>query len=151
MTGRAGRQAKEESTMIDFSTDFGKHARERLEQEPIAWLVTVGKDGTPQPSPIWYLWDGETILIYSRPNTPKVRNVQRHPQTALHLEGNGKGGDIVILVGEASIDDTPPAAQNPAYLAKYADGIARIGMTNESFAAAYSTPIRFRPTQLRGF
>jgi PPOX class probable F420-dependent enzyme len=136
--------------MIDFSTEFGKRTKARLEREPVAWLITVGGDGTPQPSPIWYLWDGETCLIYSQPNTPKVRNVQRHPQTALHLEGDGKGGDIIILVGEAAIDDTPPADQNPAYLAKYADDIVGIGMTNESFAAAYSTPIRFRPARLRG-
>jgi PPOX class probable F420-dependent enzyme len=89
-------------------------------------------------------------LIYSQPNTPKVRNVQRHPQTSLHLEGDGKGGDIIILVGEASIDDTPPADQHPAYLEKYAADIVGIGMTAESFAASYSTPIRFRPTRLRG-
>ena len=137
--------------MLDFSTDFGKRAKERLEREPVAWLVTVDRDGTPQPSPIWYLWDGETCSIYSQPNTPKVRNVQRHPQTALHLEGDGKGGNIIILVGEAAVDDTPPADQNPAYLEKYATGIVNIGMTNASFAAAYSTPIRFRPTRLRGF
>jgi PPOX class probable F420-dependent enzyme len=137
--------------MLDFSTDFGKRAKARLEREPVAWLVTVGSDGTPQPSPIWYLWDGETCLIYSQPNTPKVRNVQRHPQTALHLEGDGKGGNIIILVGESVVDDTPPADQNPAYLEKYADAIVRIGMTAASFAAAYSTPIRFRPSRLRGF
>jgi PPOX class probable F420-dependent enzyme len=137
--------------MLDFSTDFGKRAKDRLDREPVAWLVTVDRDGTPQPSPIWYLWDGETCLIYSQPNTPKVRNVQRHPQTAFHLEGDGKGGDIIILVGEAVVDDTPPADQNPAYLEKYAEGIVNIGMTNASFAAAYSTPIRFRPTRLRGF
>jgi predicted pyridoxine 5'-phosphate oxidase superfamily flavin-nucleotide-binding protein len=41
--------------MLDFSTDFGQRAKERLEREPVAWLVTVGSDGTPQPSPIWYL------------------------------------------------------------------------------------------------
>jgi PPOX class probable F420-dependent enzyme len=90
-------------------------------------------------------------LTYSQPNTPKVRNVQRHPQTALHLEGDGKGGNIIILVGEAAVDDTPPADQNPGCLEKYATGIVNIGMTNASFAAAYSTPIRFRPTRLRGF
>ncbi len=137
--------------MIDFSTDLGKRAQDRLEREIIAWLITVGGDGTPQPSPIWYLWDDDTVLIYSRPNTPKVRNVQRHPQVAFHLEGNNRGGDIIILTGEASVDDTPPVDQNPAYLAKYANAIIGIGMTNESFAAAYSVPIRFRPTRLRGF
>jgi PPOX class probable F420-dependent enzyme len=137
--------------MLDFSTDLGKRAQDRLEREIIAWLITVGSDGTPQPSPVWYLWDDDSVLIYSRPNTPKVRNVQRHPQVAIHLEGNNQGGDIIILTGEASVDDTLPVDQNPAYLAKYAAAIVGIGMTNESFAAAYSIPIRFRPTRLRGY
>ncbi len=137
--------------MIDYSTAFGKRAKERLEREPIAWLVTVGADGTPQPSPVWFLWEGDSCLIYSQPNTPKVRNVQRNPRVALHLDGDGKGGNIVVLTGEAAVDDaTPPADQHPAYLAKYADDIVRIGMTNASFAAAYSVPVRFRPARLRG-
>lgn len=136
--------------MVDFSSDFGKRARQRLEQEPIGWFVTVGGDGTPQPSPIWFLWDGDTILLYSQPNAPKVRNVQRHPQTALHLEGDGEGGNIVILTGTAAVEEAAPVHQNAPYLEKYRDWIARIGMTPESMAAAYSTAIRFRPAALRG-
>lgn len=136
--------------MVDFTSEFGKRALTRLEGETIGWLVTVGGDGTPQPSPVWYLWDGESCLIYSRPNTPKVRNVERHPQTALHLDGDGKGGNIVVLTGTAVVEAAAPADQNPTYLAKYGAGIARIGMTPESFAAAYSVAIRFRPAALRG-
>lgn len=136
--------------MIDFSSEFGKRALRRLEAEPIGWLVTVGGDGTPQPSPVWYLWDGETCLIYSRPNTPKVRNVRQRPQAALHLEGDGRGGNIVVLTGTAAIEDAAPVHENAAYLEKYRDHIARIGYTPEGMAAAYSTPIRFRPTTLRG-
>lgn len=137
--------------MIDFSTARGKRALERLEREEIGWLITVGDDGMPQPSPVWFLWDGETILIYSRPDTPKVRNVQRHPQTAFHLDSDGQGGNIVILTGEATIDDTFPADQHLAYLEKYAAPIIRIGLTNDSFSDGFSTPLRFRPTRLRSF
>ena len=70
---------------------------------------------------------------------------------SLHLDGDGRGGDIVILTGEARIDtSTPPADQNPTYVGKYAGGIQQIGMTPASFAQAYSVPIRFTPTKLRG-
>jgi PPOX class probable F420-dependent enzyme len=53
--------------LIDPSTDFGARVARRLADETIGWLVTVDAEGTPQPSPVWYLWDGETILIYSNP------------------------------------------------------------------------------------
>ena len=136
---------------IDTTTEFGQRVARRLRDETIGWLTTVGPDGTPQPSPIWFLWDGETILIYSRPDTPKLRNIERTPRAALNLDGDGHGGDIVVLTGEAHVDRDAPAAQDyPEYLEKYRQGIARIGMTPEQFAEAYSVPVRMTPTKLRG-
>ena len=136
---------------IDTTTEFGQRVQRRLRDDTIGWLTTVGPDGTPQPSPIWFLWDGETILIYSQPNTPKVRNIERNGRVALNLDGDGRGGDIVILTGEARVDrDAPGAADHTEYLEKYRQGIERIGMTPEQFAGSYSVPIRMTPTRLRG-
>ena len=136
---------------IATTTEFGQRVQRRLRDETIGWLTPVGPDGTPQPSPIWFLWDGETILIYSQPNTPKLRNIERNPRVALNLDGDGHGGDIVILTGEARVDrDAPGAADHTEYLEKYRQGIERIGMTPEEFAASYSVPIRMTPAKLRG-
>ena len=52
---------------VDPSTAFGARARRRLDGELIGWLVTVNGRGAPQPSPVWFLWDGESFLVYSRP------------------------------------------------------------------------------------
>jgi PPOX class probable F420-dependent enzyme len=136
---------------LDTTTEFGQRVERRLRDETIGWLTTVGADGTPQPSPIWFLWDGQTILIYSQPNTPKLRNIERNPRVALNLDGDGRGGDIVVLTGEARVDrDAPGAADHTEYLEKYRQGIERIGMTPKQFAASYSVPIRMTPTKLRG-
>jgi PPOX class probable F420-dependent enzyme len=136
---------------IDTGSEFGARAARRLKDQLIYWLVTVGPDDTPQPSPVWALWDGETFLIYSQANTPKLRNIARHPRVALHLDGDGQGGDVVVVTGEARIvTDVPPADQVPEYVAKYRQGIMRIGMTPESFARAYPVAIRVTPRHLRG-
>jgi PPOX class probable F420-dependent enzyme len=136
---------------IDTSTEFGARAARRLREELIYWLVTVAADGTPQPSPVWALEDGGTYLVYSQPGTPKLRNIEARPGVALHLDGNGQGGDIVIVTGEARIvRDAPPADRVPAYVQKYREGIRRIGMTPETFARAYSVAIRITPRHLRG-
>jgi PPOX class probable F420-dependent enzyme len=128
---------------IDTGSEFGGRADRRLRDDLVYWLVTVGPDGTPQPSPVWALRDGETFLVYSQASTPKLRNIAAHPRVALHLDGDGRGGDIVIVTGEARIDPrTPPADQVPAYVAKYREGMRRIGMTPESFARAYSVAVR---------
>jgi PPOX class probable F420-dependent enzyme len=136
---------------IDTKSEFGKRATRRLKDELIYWLVTTGPDGTPQPSPVWALWDGEAFLIYSKPDTPKLRNIAGHPAVALHLDGDGKGGDIVIVTGDARIDrEAPPADRVPDYTTKYREGLRRIGMTPEAFARAYSVPVRVTPRHLRG-
>ena len=113
---------------IDTRSEFGARVVRRLNEETIGWLTTVGADGTPQPSPIWFLWDGETALIYSQPNTPKLRHIAANPRVSLNLDGNGRGGDIIILTGEARVDESAPAsAALPAYQAKYAAGIRQTG------------------------
>lgn len=139
--------------MLDLDPNDPFHARvlAHLERDAIAWLVTVDADGTPQPSPIWFLWDGATALIYSQPGTAKLRNIERSPRVALHFDGDGRGGDIVVLTGTAGIDQDAPAPDaHPAYLAKYADGIARIGMDPARFAATYAAAVRMTPERLRG-
>lgn len=136
---------------IDTTTEFGERAARRLREEEIGWLVTMRPDGLPQPTPVWFLWDGETFLIYSQPNAQKSRNIEQNPKVSLHLDGDGRGGDIVVLSGEARVvTDTPPIDQVSEYLTKYADGIKRINMTPEQMAAAYSTAIRLTPTKLTG-
>jgi PPOX class probable F420-dependent enzyme len=138
--------------LIDRSTPFGERVQRRLQEDLIAWLTTVGADGTPQPSPIWFLWDGETVLIYSKPGTPKLRNIARHPRVALNLDSDGSGGDIVILTGDARvIANPPPVEEVAAYIEKYRDGIAGIGMTTTSFSEAYSSAVQMTPASLRGF
>jgi PPOX class probable F420-dependent enzyme len=136
--------------MVDFTTDIGKRALQRLEQEQIGWLVTVGGDGTPQPSPVWFLWDGESCLIYSDPRMPKVRNIEQRPQAALHFNSDDAGGNIIILTGTAALEDAPPADKNAPYLEKYSEGIKQLGITPEGMAATYSATILFRPAKLRG-
>ncbi len=84
---------------------------------------------------MWFLWDGETFLIYSRPGTHKLRHIVRNPKVALNLDGDGLGGDIVVIAGEVHVDEDAPAADKvPAYVEKYREGFARIRMSPQEFA-----------------
>jgi PPOX class probable F420-dependent enzyme len=136
---------------IDSPTPFGERAQRRLRDEKVAWLTTTSGDGTPQPVPVWFLWDGgDSFLIYSRPATAKLGNIEQRPRVSLHLDGNGQGGDIVVVLGDGALSDDPPAHAMPAYVAKYAAFIARNSWTPESFAADYSVPLRITASKLRG-
>jgi PPOX class probable F420-dependent enzyme len=136
---------------IDTTTDFGKRVERRLREEIVIWLTTVRRDGTPQPAPVWFLWDGESVLMYSHPNQQKQRNIERNPKVSLNFDGDGHGGNIIVISGEAQVvADAPPATDVPEYVAKYAEPIKRIGMDAASFAKAYSLAIRITPTDVRG-
>lgn len=137
---------------IDTSTDFGRRVERRLREEPIIWLITVRRDGTPQPTPVSFLWDGgDHVLIYSQPNQQKLRNIANDPIVSLHLDGDGHGGDIVVLTGTATIDENGGAAGlPPAYVEKNAADIAGAGMTPETMAQIYSTAIHVAVTHVHG-
>jgi len=137
--------------MIDTQTEFGRRVARRLGEERIVWLTTVGGDGRPQPRPVWFLWDGESFLVYSKPDTAKLRHIAERPQVSLNLDSDGAGGDIVVFSGRAAVDPyAPPADQVPAYAEKYRDGFRRLAMTPAEFAESYAVAIRIWPEGLRG-
>ena len=140
------------SALPDTGTDFGARVQRRLGAEPVAWLTLVDGGGTPQPAPIWFVWDGESALIYSDHRAKRLVHLRANPRVALHLDGDGNGGDIVVLTGEITEEPGDPAVpDNPAYLDKYGSRIsAGPWGTAQVFAETYSVPLRFRPDRVRG-
>jgi len=142
---------------VDLSTPHGRRAAERLRTEEVVWLTTVDAAGTPQPTPVWFLWqpDGDAVgelLLLSRPGTAKLRNVRRSPRVALHFGTDAVGDDVVVLVGDAVVDDGGLTADQAAVFdAKYAGPVRRLGMTPGGFRAEYAALLRVVPDRLRGW
>ena len=137
--------------MIDFSSPVGRKIKRRLREEQTIWLTTVDAQFTPQPRPVWFHWDGETLLVFSQPSAAKVRHVQRHPRVALNFNTAADGGNVGVLIGEAVVATNPIAPNRlKAYLRKYRHGITDIGMTAASFQTDYSQAILVTPLTLRG-
>jgi PPOX class probable F420-dependent enzyme len=133
---------------------FGRRVRDRLRDEKVAWFTTVGGDGTPQPNPVWFLWDeaDDTVLIYNAYDAYRLAHVAVRPRVSLNLESDPEGNDVVVLAGVAEqAADVPSPDRNEAYLAKYADDVVAIGMDTDSFAQKYSVPLRIRIGKVRGF
>jgi PPOX class probable F420-dependent enzyme len=138
--------------VFDSDSEADAHALERLRSDRIGWLTTVTADGQPQTFPIWFLWDDGELLIYSDRRAKRNANIGLNPRVSLHLNDDGSGGDIVIVEGEARIDDaTPQVPDHPGYLAKYGDWIYEHLTSPEEMATVYNVPIRIRPTRGRAF
>lgn len=138
--------------MIDFTSEFGQRVRQRLETEQVIWITTVFPDGTPQPNPVWFYFDGESVLIYTRPGSIKLKNLARNPRVSLHFEGaTVSGGDVVIFHGFASLE-----RENPTYHPGYEEKYATIAMeqwkvTMQDLFKEYSILIRITLEKVRGF
>jgi PPOX class probable F420-dependent enzyme len=136
----------------DRATAYGERVRRRLTDETTIWLTTVGRDGTPQPNPVGFLWDGgDSLLTYSQTGARRLANIRRQPLVSLNFDSNG-GEDIVVLTGTGEILDGYPAVPgNPAWLEKYGEAIdARFGSA-ATFAQRFSVPVRIHLTRVRGF
>jgi len=129
---------------------FDPEAERRLREDGVIWLTTVRADGQPQTSPVWFVWDGVSFLIYSIPTSPKVPNIRTNPRVSLNLDGDGAGGSIVTIEGEATIDEqTKPAHEQSAYVTKYLELSRGLGTEAEPFAQMYSAAIRVTPARAR--
>ena len=138
---------------IDLTTQFGLAVAHHLETQYVIWLTTVDSSLTPQPRPVWFLWEGESFLIFSRPHAYKVKHIQTNPLVALHFNTDATGDQhVMVFTGKACVDaQCPPAHDVPAYLKKYQSGILALEMTPEGFSRDYSTAIRITPSELRGW
>jgi PPOX class probable F420-dependent enzyme len=65
-----------------MADDEQVYLEERLAREVVIWLTTVRSDGQPQTSPVWFVWDGQSFLIYSIPRSQKVPNIRGNPRVS---------------------------------------------------------------------
>jgi PPOX class probable F420-dependent enzyme len=121
-------------------------------EEPIVWLSTVRPDGTPHIVPVWFWWDGTSLLVFSKPTAQKVRNLQAGSAVMLGIGDADEDFDIGLFQGRAEILETPTADLLPlGYLDKYASQMAGIGLQADEYSETYSLVIRISPSHYLGW
>jgi PPOX class probable F420-dependent enzyme len=142
----------DDTLQIDETTSLGARAAHHLRDAFVVWLTTVSPTGAPAPNPVWFLWDGSCrVLVFSNPGAYRVRHLATNPRVSLSFPADPAGRDVVILSGIAGPQPgSPPADRTPAFLAKYADRIAGLGLTPATFAEHHAMPIRITLTGMRG-
>ena len=98
----------------------------------ILWLASVRADGRPHLAPVWFLWEGEAILIFSKPEQQKIRNIRQNPAVTLALDTADDGEDVLVLEGVAALVDDPDLTTAlPAYASKYCRTAGGDGMDGQ--------------------
>ncbi len=119
--------------------------RRFLETEPVIWLSSTRSDGAPHLVPTWFVWDGEAIVIMSKPGAVKVRNLRADPRAMLALGDAEDDFDVGLLEARAEVQTEPAAGLPAGFEAKYADRIRALELTPAQFARTYAQVIRLRP------
>ncbi|HEY1590678.1 MAG TPA: TIGR03667 family PPOX class F420-dependent oxidoreductase [Solirubrobacteraceae bacterium] len=133
------------------ATPFGEKVRTRLAEEIVVWRTTVDAGGTPQPNPVWFVWEGETVLVYNLNGAARISHIQARPRVALHFNNGDGHRDAVVLLGTAAIvDDVPSADEHKSFIGKYRDHQVKIGMDPCWYAETFTVPMRIFPTTARG-
>ena len=91
-----------------------------LEERPTATLGTLMRDGSPQASVLWYLWDDGEFVMSTIDSTAKWHNLKRDPRCSLCIE-EPKSGQMVVAYGDATLVDGDVRSRTRDIVDKYYD------------------------------
>jgi PPOX class probable F420-dependent enzyme len=91
---------------------LSEKARAFLQERHFAVLGTINKDGSPQLTTMWYLLDGDVILMNTKAGRTKERNMRRDPSISVCIED---GYSYVTISGTVEMVDDPQVAQRDIY------------------------------------
>lgn len=68
-------------------------------------LSTVRADGSPHVAPVWFVVDGDDVVLNTGADTVKGRNLARDPRVALCVDDERPPFSFVTLHGRAELSD----------------------------------------------
>lgn len=60
-----------------------------LTEERICRVATLTSSGAPHLSPLWFVWDGTSLWLYSIVRSQRWTDVRRDPRAAVVVDGGG--------------------------------------------------------------
>lgn len=77
-----------------------------IREHRLAVVSTVRKDGGPQATPVYYVYDGDKLYISVTKTRKKTLNAQRDPRVAVTVIAEERPFKHVQVTGRAEITDT---------------------------------------------
>src|SRR5579863_1457033 len=95
-----------------MSTTLSEKARAFLTERRYGVLATIHKDGSTQQTVMWYLLEGDTIIMNTKKGRIKDRNMRRDSRISICVQ---EGYNYVTISGAAELDDNPETGQRDIY------------------------------------
>jgi PPOX class probable F420-dependent enzyme len=55
------------------------------ESKALAHIATIGPDGGPQSSPVWFDWDNDQLRVSLYDSSQKMKNLKRNPRLSVSI------------------------------------------------------------------
>jgi PPOX class probable F420-dependent enzyme len=75
-----------------------------------ARIATVGANGAPQVTTMWFRREGDTLRLVCEPDAAKARNIRRNPRVAVVVEDPADPYRYFQFRGPATVEDDRAAA-----------------------------------------
>lgn len=98
----------------------------------VATLATIGADGRPHLSELWFLTDGDHVRISLNTARQKVRNLQRNPACSLLILDLADPYRYLEVRGDAQIDPDTDYVFADTVAAKYGTDLRTMDRPGES-------------------
>jgi PPOX class probable F420-dependent enzyme len=85
----------------------------------LAHVATIGPDGAPQVTPVWFDWDGARLLIGLAPDRQKLRNLRRDPRLAVSIVDPTDPTRFLEIRGRVTLEDDPDQTVLARIIRKY--------------------------------
>lgn len=92
--------------------ELSAKARAFLQGRHFGALATINNDGTPQVTAMWYLLEGDTIVMNTKAGRTKERNMRRDPRISVCIV---EGYSYVTISGTVEMIDDQKIAQDDIY------------------------------------
>ncbi len=116
----------------------------------VATLATIGPDGRPQLSEIWFLADGDTVALSLNTTRQKTRNLQRNPACTLFILDLALPARYLEIRGDAQVTPDDDYAFADQVGAKYGADLRTRDKPGESRVKVTIRPARVNAIDMRG-
>ncbi len=109
-----------------------------LATERVCRVATVGADGAPHVTPLWFVWDGSALWLNSIVRSQRWVDLQRDPRIAIVIDAGQEYGELcgVEIEGAVAVVGAVPRG---------AESVEALVPIEQAFARKYSQSEHYTP------
>jgi PPOX class probable F420-dependent enzyme len=131
-------------------TSLPDHVRRFLAEPRYAAVATIDEDGAPRQAVVWFLLDGDTIVVNSLHGRRWPTNLRRDPRVSIAITDHAQESWVGLAGTVEVIDDQEQAQADIAAMARRFHGAdsAEARDAIAAFRTQRRVSFRLRPTNI---